>query len=122
MNAPVRKASNRKALQSTGKHHRDGPFGKGESVTLTASPAPGFLFKGWKKCDKGGVSGRQCTVTLSEAKEVGAKFVASFDVTLENSGGGKVYSKPGGALCLPNCDSASASFKAATSVEVLARA
>ncbi len=42
-------------------------------VTLTASPAPGFLFKG-SKCH-GSIIGRQCTVTMSEAKEVGAKFI-----------------------------------------------
>jgi Divergent InlB B-repeat domain len=94
---------------------------EGEEVTLTASPAAGYLFKGWKKCDKGGVVGRQCTVTLSEAKEVGAKFVASFDVTLQNGGGGKVYSKPGGALCLPNCSETTASFKEGKPVEVLTK-
>jgi Divergent InlB B-repeat domain len=94
-------------------------FEENEAVTLTASPAPGFLFKGWKKCDKGGAVGRQCTVTMSEAKEVGAKFIASFDVTLQNGGGGKVYSKPGGALCMPNCTEVTASFKEGKPVEVL---
>jgi Divergent InlB B-repeat domain len=94
-------------------------FEENGSVTLTASPAPGFLFKGWKKCDKGGAVGRQCTVTMSEAKEVGAKFIASFDVTLQNGGGGKVYSKPGGALCMPNCTEVTASFKEGKPVEVL---
>ena len=94
---------------------------EGETVTLTASPAAGFLFKSWKGCDKGGIVGRKCTVSLSEAKAVGAKFVPSFDVTLQNGGGGKVYSRPGGALCLTNCTEATASFKVGKPVEVLTK-
>jgi hypothetical protein len=95
------------------------------TVTLTASPAPGYRFKSWKKCDpksgEFGVNGRQCTIDLSEAKEVGAKFVPTFDVTLDNNGGGKVYSKPGGAVCLPNCTTVTASFDEGKTVEVLTK-
>ena len=99
-------------------------FPEGTEVTLTASPEAGYLFKSWKGCDKGSVEGRRCTVTLSslgELREVGAKFVASYDVTLQNNGGGKVYSKPGGALCLPSCTAATASFKEGKPVEVLTK-
>ena len=96
-------------------------FEAGEEVVLTASPEAGYLFKSWKKCDKGKVNGRQCTVAISEAKEVGAKFAPSFDLTLQNNGGGKLYSKPGGALCLPSCTEVTASFKEGKPVEVLTK-
>ena len=46
-------------------------FKEGSKVTLTASPATGYAFRGWRKCDTGGTNGRQCTVTISSAKEVG---------------------------------------------------
>ena len=96
------------------------------SVTLTASPAPGYRFKSWKGCDKKsgefGVNGRQCTISLTEARSVSAKFVKTYDVTLENGGNGKVSTKPGGALCLPNCSETSAQFDEGKTVEVLAKA
>ena len=98
-------------------------------VTLTASPAPGYRFKSWKGCDKkdtpvsgDGVNGRQCTITLNGEKAVSAKFVKTWDVTLENGGGGKISTKPGGALCLPNCSETSAQFDEGKTVEVLAKA
>ena len=97
-------------------------------VTLTASPAAGYRFKSWKGCDKknipvsgDGVNGRQCTITLNEAKSVSAKFVKTWDVTLENGGGGKVSTKPGGALCLPSCSETTASFDEGKNVEVLTK-
>ena len=43
-------------------------------------------------------------------------------LTLENGGKGKVSSKPGGALCLPNCSETTASFEEGKTVEVLAKA
>ena len=95
------------------------------TVTLTASAAPGYVFKSWKGCDKKsgefGVNGRQCVIELSEAREVGAKFVKTWSLTLSGTGPGKVSSKPGGALCLPNCSETTAAFKEGTSVEVLAK-
>src|SRR5207344_617715 len=50
-------------------------FKAGTKVTLTASPAAGSLFMAWKHCDSGGINGRQCTVTMSEAKKVQAVFI-----------------------------------------------
>ena len=95
------------------------------TVTLTASPASGYAFKSWKGCDKKsgefGVNGRQCTLNLTEARTVSAKFVKVWNLTLENSGGGKVSSKPGGALCLPNCSETTASFAEGKTVEVLTK-
>ena len=99
---------------------------EGETVTLTASPAPGYRFKSWKGCDKKsgefGVNGRQCTISLTAARSVSAKFVKTYDVTLENGGNGKISTKPGGALCLPNCSETSAQFDEGKTVEVLAKA
>ena len=96
-------------------------FEEGSPVTLTASPAPGYLFKSWKKCDTGGVNGRQCTVTMSSPKEVGAKFVKSWDLTISKaagSGPGIAKSKPGGIVCLYSCTTATAAFKEGKEVEV----
>jgi hypothetical protein len=93
-------------------------FEEGSKVTLTASPAAGSLFVSWKGCEKGGVNGRQCTVTMDKAKTVNAKFIAAYDVTVNRvgSGLGKVSSSPGGVLCLSNCSSTTAAFKEGTSV------
>ena len=99
-------------------------FEEGEAVTLTASPAPGYLFKSWKKCDKKegefGVNGRQCTVkSTSELKEVGAKFVKVWDLTISKAGGlGIAKSKPGGIVCAYNCLTSTAAYKEGKEVEV----
>jgi len=81
-------------------------------VTLTASPAPGYAFKGWRNCDQGGVNGRQCMVTMSAAKEVGARFVKTWNLLASKagSGSGKVQTSPGGISCLYNCAGAEAAF------------
>ncbi len=93
-------------------------FKENTKVTLTASPSAGSLFVSWKGCEKGGVNGRQCTVTMDKAKTVNAKFIAAYDVTVNRvgSGLGKVSSSPGGVLCLSNCSSTTAAFKEGTSV------
>jgi len=81
------------------------------SVELTASPAPGFLFKGWKGCDTGGVVGRKCTVAAGTKKTVGAKFTPVKALNLTSSGGGTVSTTPSGIACGPNCHSSSALYK-----------
>jgi hypothetical protein len=88
-------------------------FEASTEVTLTASPAPGYAFKGWRHCDKGGVNGRQCTVTMSSAKEVGARFVKTWNLLSSKAGNGmgKVQTSPGGIACLDNCTQAEAAFK-----------
>ena len=96
------------------------------TVTLTASPAPGYAFKNWRHCDKKsgqfGINGRQCVIDLSEAKEVGANFTAVDSLTLSKasgSGPGQLNTKPGGIACTYNCQSASASFKHGSQVSVV---
>ena len=97
-------------------------FEQGTKVTLTASPGPSSTFVSWKGCDKGGVNGRQCTVTMSEAKNVSAKFTKTYNVgvTRVGTGLGKVSSSPGGVLCLSNCSSTNTAFKEGTSVTLSA--
>ncbi len=83
-------------------------------VVLTASPASGYLFKSWKGCDAGKVNGRQCTVKLSAAKTVGAKFVKAPSLTLSKttgSGPGIVSTSPGGVNCGYTCLSGTAQYK-----------
>jgi len=97
-------------------------FAKEAKVTLTASPSAGSTFVSWKGCEKGGVNGRQCTVTMDKSKTVNAKFLLAYDVAVNRvgSGLGKVSSSPGGVLCLSNCSSTSAAFKEGTSVTLTA--
>ena len=47
-------------------------YTSGTSLTLTASPNSGFVFKSWRGCDS--VSGNRCTVRVSAAKNVTALF------------------------------------------------
>lgn len=46
----------------------------GTSLTLTASPNSGYLFKSWRGCDS--VSGNRCTVRVSSARNVTALFAS----------------------------------------------
>ena len=56
------------ALESQPRH----TYTSGTSLTLTASPNSGFLFKSWRGCDA--VSGNRCTVRVSSAINVSALF------------------------------------------------
>ncbi len=86
-------------------------FAVGTKVTLTATPTPGSTFYSWKRCDAGGVNGRQCTVAMDKAKSVSAVFSTTHELTLSKEGGmGKVQSYPGGILCLANCSETTAAF------------
>jgi len=80
-------------------------------VTLTASPAPGYLFKSWKGCDT--ANGRQCTIALAEpGRTVGAKFVKVWSLDASKSGGlGIMGTAPGGVNCGYACNSSSALYK-----------
>jgi len=84
-------------------------------VTLTASPAPGYLIKNWKKCEV--VNGRQCTVTVDEEEPptvVGITFVPVFELKGSKSGGlGIMGTAPGGINCGYACTSSTALYKEA---------
>jgi hypothetical protein len=98
-------------------------YAEGTEVTLTASPAEGSQFMAWRHCDTGGIEGRQCTVTMSQAKEVSAYFSTTHSLTLakaEGSGPGKVQSSPAGVICLYGCKSTTASFLEGKSVTLKA--
>ncbi len=92
-------------------------YAENTEVTLTASPAAGSTFTSWKKCDTGKVEGRKCTVKMSLAKTVGAKFSPTYDVTVKKTAGSTGLGAVSGVACDANCSSATAAFvvgKAAT--------
>jgi len=96
---------------------------QGSKITLTADPDKGAAFVSWTGCDVGGVNGRQCTVTMDNAKTITANFMATPPLTVSKapgSGQGKVTSYPGGVLCLPNCSTTTASFKEGAKVKLTA--
>ncbi len=93
----------------------------GSTITLTADPDPEAAFVRWKGCDT--ANGRQCTVTMANAKAVTAVFMATPGLTLSKapgSGLGKVTSYPSGILCLANCSTTTASFKEGAKVKLTA--
>ena len=49
-------------------------YTSGTSLTLTASPRSGFVFKSWRGCDS--VSGNRCTVRVSSARNVTGLFTS----------------------------------------------
>ncbi len=78
-------------------------YNYGTDVTLTATPALGFVFNGWS----GGCTGTgQCTVTITAATSVTATFsIATYTLTvnLGGNGGGTVTSTPAGINCGATC-------------------
>ena len=86
------------------------------TTTLTASSTPGE--SQLRAVDASLDPAPSDTIPLTQtAPETGK----TWDLTVENGGGGKVYSKPGGLLCLPNCSAATASFDEGKTVEVLTK-
>ena len=53
-----------------------GVYNSGDSVTLTATPAPGYGVS-WTGCDSGGGASLTCLVTMNSDKSVGASFSVS---------------------------------------------
>jgi len=95
-------------------------YKEGTKVTLTASPNSGSLFMAWKHCDTGAVNGRQCTVTMSKAKEVTAVFLTAHALTVskaDGSGPGKLTAY-GAITCPYACTDASALLREGASVTV----
>lgn len=95
-------------------------YKEGTKVTLTASPNEGSLFMAWKHCDSGAVNGRQCTVTMSKAKQVSAVFGTAHALTLakaEGSGPGKLTAS-GGIVCPYACEHASSLLKEGSAITI----
>ena len=87
-------------------------FEEGAEVTLTASPAAGYRFYNWPACP-GTANGRQCTVTMSAAKEVRVNFKKSWQLTASKAAGsepGIIKVLPTGVTCPYKCLSSSYEF------------
>ena len=88
-------------------------------VTLTATPSAGQSFTAWSGACTGSAS--SCTVTLDQARTVGAKFDAvvgtSFALNVTVAGSGSVTSNPAGINCGSTC---SANFASGTAVTLTA--
>jgi hypothetical protein len=98
-------------------------FEEGTEVTLTASPSAGYRFFTWASCPS--IDGRQCTVTMSEAKEVRAIFLKTSTLTVSKAEGselGIVKSNPGGAICYFACSSAAIAYDQGSEVTVFTNA
>lgn len=85
-------------------------------VTLTASPAAGFAFNGWGGCTS--AVGLTCKVTMSAAKTVKAKFIATPSLSIEKAGSGQGKVAAAGISCDEGCSKASSAVKTGTLVTV----
>ncbi len=81
-----------------------GSFGSGSTVTLTAYPSGGYVLQNWGGACSG--SSTTCNVTMSEAKNVSATFVATVTLSISkvgSTGTGVVTSSPAGINCGTVC-------------------
>ncbi len=87
-------------------------FEEGAEVTLTASPAAGYRFQQWQNCPSGNFGNRQCTVTMSEAKEVSVKFKRVYALTIVKAGSGlgSIYNNKNGLTCTLRCQTVTIPF------------
>ncbi len=93
-----------------------GSFTNGSNVTLTATPATGYVLSGWTGCTS--ASGTSCNVTMSAAKSVAATFApANSTLTVSKTGSGTLTSTPAGINCGTVC---SASFATGSTVTLTA--
>ena len=103
-----------------------GAYPAGSVLTLTAAPATGSRFGGWT----GGCNGAEsCTVTMDQARAVGATFeLVPFTLTITGSGPGegRVTADPAGIDCALDGGAASgvcaAAFPSGTAVTLTATA
>jgi len=96
-------------------------FEEGSTVELTAEASAGSEFREWSGACTGAVG--TCEVTMSEDKEVNARFShARPTLTLEKSGAGAVKSKPKGVACGNTCTKAVGQLYKGTTVVLAAKA
>lgn len=74
------------------------PFPLDSSVTMTATPEPGYVFGGWSDACTGVLS---CTIVMSGDQAVTANFSPALTVTI--LGNGSVTSSPAGIDCGATC-------------------
>ncbi len=77
-----------------------GPYLSASSVTLRATPAPGFAFTGWTGDVPAG-RGNPTSLFLDGDKLVGASFAPAFEVQVVPPSGGNVTLDPPGGTYLP---------------------
>jgi hypothetical protein len=70
------------------------------SVTLSAAPVPGSVFKAWTGCTALPAAPAQCTVSVSSAKSVQARFEPdTYTVSVRGTGGGTGLLTGAGVEC-----------------------
>ena len=95
-------------------------FATSTVVTLTAAPGVGQSFAGWGGACGGAES--TCTVTMDQARSVGAAFAEvvvqiRYNLALTIAGSGSVVSQPAGISCTTSC---STDFSAGTNLSLTA--
>ncbi len=70
------------------------------SVVLTAVPDYGWVLTGWTGCDRS--NGNVCSVTINNARNVGATFKVLYPLAVSTSGSGLVIGN-GGIYCGSTC-------------------
>jgi hypothetical protein len=93
-------------------------FGRGDAVSLKATPASGWVFAGWGGACSGAGA---CALTVSGPLKVQARFEAlrRLTVSIRGQGKGSVKSTPGGIDCGSKCE---ADFAGGTKVTLTASA
>ena len=76
-------------------------YNSGTQVTLTATPAQGWVFSSWSGCDT--VNGNVCTVTMNSNRNPTATFLILYQLSVSVSGSGTVTSSDGNINCGPTC-------------------
>jgi hypothetical protein len=89
-------------------------FTGGSQVTLTPTPASGWVFSSWGGACSGGGG---CTAQMNAAESVTATFVQDVALSVSVTGSGSVTSSPAGINCPSTC---SANFTPATQVTLTA--
>ncbi len=87
-------------------------YDNGAAVSLTASPASGFLFTGWGGACAGNLL--TCNINAADALIVTANFAQAFNISVKTSGKGAVRSAAVGIDCGKTCSSRTASGTTAT--------